>query len=85
MNANETVTLKTAAQDNFGNSYPVTVFTGFGGKLVARVENTGGSWTVSTLMTHTAARIAIDFGQGWYCTNIQDLIAEVRSMLSDAV
>lgn len=57
-------------------------------RWVLRIEGTGASWYMSTLLgsdarrpTIPGARIAIDFGQGWYCENFDEVFAEAASRI----
>ncbi len=78
------VNLKTQARDNYGYSYPVSIVVedrdGFlVGERILKIHDTPGSWYLRTLLASSVgARLAIDYGQDWYCENIQSLIEEAN-------
>jgi hypothetical protein len=75
--------LNTYAIDNHGYQYAVTLTPKefYGENAVLRIENTSGSWFLSTLWEYKNSQIAIDHGQGWMCLNIQDILQEARSLI----
>ena len=80
--------LATKAMDNRGYEYPVSVFqlegaTGkFAGKWIIKIHDTSGSWYLHMLLKERRedARLAIDYGQDWWCTNLQPLLAEASAL-----
>lgn len=75
-------TLKTIARDNYGYEHAVTLTPKefYGDNAVLKIQNTPGSWFMSTLWEYQPSQIAIDYGQGWMCTNIQDVLKEARTL-----
>lgn len=50
---------------------------------ILRIAGGPGSWYLSTLMERDGlkcTRLAIDFGQNWYCTNADELLAEAITL-----
>lgn len=80
------LTLITKAVDNHGFVYPV-ILTECPNKdrkhdFVLRIEGAGGSWYMTSLEERPRGdRIAIDFGQNWYCTNFGAIMTEARRLL----
>lgn len=53
----------------------------YGNGPVLVIDGTPGSWYVKTLIDNFFPKgLAIDFGQGWVCTNINDIISELRKL-----
>jgi hypothetical protein len=59
----------------------------FNHKWILDIEDTPGHWYLSTLLetpsrlTGPESRLAIDFGQGWYCENIGALLREAVTLI----
>lgn len=64
------------AVDNHGYSYPVLVDEG-----VLYLVGSPSGWNLTILLDHSGgfpdSRIALDYGQGWYCININEVLAAV--------
>lgn len=84
-------TLKIKAKDNHGHEYGVELqmwtapnrpmSDSSRDKWILRILNTPGSWYMSTLLeshNHWQYGIAIDLGQGWYCTNFREVMDEAK-------
>ena len=80
--------LQTKATDNHGYEYDVEIqqrpsaSARFDMAPVLKIKSTPGGWYMETLENCTDEQIAIDFGQSWYCTNIQALLEEARLNLN---
>jgi hypothetical protein len=49
----------------------------FSNRWVLRIKGTPGSWYMSTLLERgVQSQIALDFGQGWMCTNFAEIMRE---------
>lgn len=92
-----TFTLTTKAHTSGGYEYPVTLvesenqYRGCKGDhyprkndFTLRIQGTPGQWYMTTLEQNPLRdRIAIDFGQNWYCTNFGAVMAEAVKLLED--
>tara|TARA_Y100000034_G_C6866259_1_gene394848 strand:+ start:729 stop:1022 length:294 start_codon:yes stop_codon:yes gene_type:complete len=85
------ITLPVKATDNYGNSYWVTLELKEGDKLgwILSIDETPGSWYVKTLQGkdgfsngRSSGQVAIDFGQKWYCTNIDNILFTAEVILA---
>lgn len=80
-----TITLPIQATDNHGYHYPVVLIekSSFGRPdWVLAIQDTPGRWFVSTLEQRAAHPvIAIDLGQNWMCTNLDELLAATATAL----
>jgi len=73
------ITLSTHARDNHGHTYLVTIEPcRFSGKPTLVINGAPSRWWLESLADMRSERIAIDLGQNWFCTNIQDLLREIR-------
>ena len=61
------------ARDNHDYSYPVFVEDG-----ALYLVGAPSGWNLFTLGDFRSHQIALDYGQGWFCTNIQAVLAELR-------
>ncbi len=83
--------LATKAKDNHGHEHQVSLCQWEGGRVrsgehgdwVLMIHDTGGSWYLDMLLREQkdAEQLAIDYGQSWYCTNLQPLLAEAVKIL----
>lgn len=73
------MTLNVKATDNHGHEYGVTLRdgAGFGRSPIVSIDGTPGKWFMSTLIAHRDNRLSIDYGQGWYCTNWNEIAEEI--------
>ena len=71
----EPVTLNTQAKAG-ERTYPVRIEYR-GEKPVLRIVGTPGSWYLDTFMSVKSSALAIDAGQGWACTNVSEIQAEI--------
>ncbi len=69
--------LTTQAKDNHGHSYDVTVQDRDGDRVLM-VDGAPSGWSMDSIMEYTSSVIFFDSGQDWKCTNIQELLAELR-------
>jgi len=75
------IKLTTAAKDNYGHSYETTLVRKED-KHIIMFDSAPGGWCAEDLAKeYFQDKLALDFGQGWYCTNIQDVLTEIRSMM----
>lgn len=86
------ISLQTKATDNFCFAYDVSLEKhAYGGRRddwwILKINKTSGRWYLNDLLkdatngTWTPSdQIAIDFGQGWFCTNILDLLDEAARL-----
>jgi hypothetical protein len=72
--------LMVKAKDNYGHTYPVSLRMEPLG-WVLRIEGTPGSWYMDDLKG--SREIAIDLGQNWICTNLDEIMAEAVSTLGE--
>jgi hypothetical protein len=81
----EHISLVTRAKDNRGYDYPVYITRSYtyhiNGKLALVFKGAPSGWHLSDLKGITEDKLAIDFGQDWYCINIQEIIAEIRGFI----
>jgi len=86
--------LKTTAKTTGGYEYEVTVSKGTTSKWakgsihendwVLAIKGTPGSWYLTTLEENpNRSLIAIDHGAGWYCHNLDALLAEATALLAE--
>lgn len=77
--------LKTLAQDNHGQTYQVSLRQDHKydhRSLVLHIDSTPSGWYLSDLLDQYKSRefLWIDMGQDWRCTNIDQILDEVRAM-----
>jgi hypothetical protein len=76
--------LKTPCKDNTGREYTAYLYNDdnySNGLPGLKFEGAPSGWWLKTLKDHTSDRLYIDFGQGWYCVNIQEILQEIRDLL----
>lgn len=86
--------LNTRAIDNHGHSYEVRLLRSDYEKipsLVLRILDTPGSWYLKTILGRDGFgppirdKISIDFGQNWDCINMDQVMAEVKSLFGTKI
>lgn len=80
--------LRTEALDNHGYRYAVWLIFDhndtMGWKWILRIDNTPGSWYMSTLIKGgfpRGERIAVDAGQNWVILNFGEILAEAVTLI----
>ena len=74
------IQLNTRARDNHGHTYSTELTVGKLG-LILKINGTPGQWYLDSLRSSGLAnQIYLDFGQDWLCTNIGEIMAEVRQI-----
>lgn len=74
------IELSTRALDQNGRTYRVALVWRYE-RWILDVGGTGGQWFLADLVARPRERIAIDFGLGWYCENIRDVVREAVERL----
>ncbi|GMV18357.1 MAG: hypothetical protein AMXMBFR56_65810 [Polyangiaceae bacterium] len=84
------VTLELTGKDN-ELGMPEALREKYSYRWILRIEGTGASWYMSTLLhADTDGRekprlpgsiMSIDFGQGWYCENFDEVFAEALGLI----
>ena len=83
----ETVAHTSSPRNPAGNDYPVVLFYQryeYASGWVIRVEGTGGSWFLSTLIEDgwpRGGKLSIDYGQDWWWENPAPAIREALMLL----
>ena len=79
--------LTVKAQDNYGHEYDVTLeHNPRRNDWTLHILTTGGRWSMSDLESNPSRdRMAIDFGQRWYCENFAEVLANAQQALAGIV